>query len=114
MVNQAVLKATCCKSDSCSFCPELLCEAWPNFSKIPVEDTFFLFQYSGTRQVCMSYQFYKQSFNSAVLQGRIRQKKCLTMCKTDRDVPQTTCCCNRSKKWRYKVLTQGGGLILHT
>uniref|UniRef100_A0AAZ3QQ89 Transposase Tc1-like domain-containing protein n=1 Tax=Oncorhynchus tshawytscha TaxID=74940 RepID=A0AAZ3QQ89_ONCTS len=29
----------------------------------------------------------------------------LSMCKTDRDIPQATYSCNRSKRWRYKVLT---------
>uniref|UniRef100_A0AAZ3REB4 Tc1-like transposase DDE domain-containing protein n=1 Tax=Oncorhynchus tshawytscha TaxID=74940 RepID=A0AAZ3REB4_ONCTS len=29
----------------------------------------------------------------------------LLMCKTDRDIPQATYSCNRSKRWRYKVLT---------
>uniref|UniRef100_A0AAZ3NQ26 Tc1-like transposase DDE domain-containing protein n=1 Tax=Oncorhynchus tshawytscha TaxID=74940 RepID=A0AAZ3NQ26_ONCTS len=29
----------------------------------------------------------------------------LSMCKTDRDILQATYSCNRSKRWRYKVLT---------
>ncbi|CDQ63714.1 unnamed protein product [Oncorhynchus mykiss] len=41
----------------------------------------------------------------AVLQGGMGKNVSLSMCKTDRDIPQATYSCNSSKSWRYKVLT---------
>lgn len=46
-------------------------------------------------------------------QGRMGENFSLSVCKTDRDIPQATYSCNCSKRWRYKELTQGGRIILH-
>uniref|UniRef100_A0A674DKY4 Sorting nexin 27 n=1 Tax=Salmo trutta TaxID=8032 RepID=A0A674DKY4_SALTR len=41
----------------------------------------------------------------AVLQGGMGKNFSLSMCKTDRDIPQATYSCNHSKRWRYKYLS---------
>uniref|UniRef100_A0A8K9X1A5 DMAP1-binding domain-containing protein n=1 Tax=Oncorhynchus mykiss TaxID=8022 RepID=A0A8K9X1A5_ONCMY len=48
---------------------------------------------------------------NSVLQGGMGKNVSLSMCKTDRDIPQATYSCNRSKRWRYKILIKLTNII---
>ena len=58
-----------------------------------------------TENCCSQMLSIQPHWARAVLQEGMGKIFSLSMCKTDRDIPQATYSCNRSKRWRYKVLT---------